>query len=347
MRLQIVPESLLDRVALTFNLVPVPLGDTQVAFNTARAIMAASVLGVFEAIGKEPLTAEDVAARCNLHPGATKQLLHCLTAVHYAHYAKGKFSLPKRLAKWLLRDSPTSVADKLEFQLIEWNWMARLEDFVRTGKPIEFHANMTAHEWSMYQKGMRDMSATIAEQVGKKLKLPDGAERMLDVGGAHGLYSAALLKKYPKLTSTILELPGAIEQASQIVAAQGLGSRMVHRAGNVLTNDIGTGEWDVVFISNVVHHFNVEQNEALAKKVWNALKPGGLYVIGEFLRADEPGGGGAVGATSDLYFALTSASGTWSRPEIVGWMEKAGFQVERTLTYVGMPYVSVVGKKAG
>ena len=118
MRLQIVPESLLDRVALTFNLVPVPLGDTQIAFNTARAIMAGSVLGVFDAIGKEPLTADEVAARCNLHPGATKQLLHCLTAVHYANYASGKFSLPRRLAKWLLKESPTSVADKLEFQLI-------------------------------------------------------------------------------------------------------------------------------------------------------------------------------------------------------------------------------------
>ncbi len=347
MRLQIVPESLLDRVALTFNLVPLPLGDTQIAFNTARAIMAGSVLGVFEAIGKEPLSSDEVAARCKLHPGATKQLLHCLTAVHYARYANGKFSLPKRLAKWLLRDSPTSVADKLEFQLIEWNWMTRLEEFVRTGKPMDFHANMSAHEWSMYQKGMRDMSATIAEQVGKKLKLPAGAKRMLDVGGAHGLYSAALVRKHPALESTILELPGAIDEAARIVAKQGLGDRVKHRPGNVLTDDIGTAEWDVVFISNVVHHFNVEQNQMLAKKVWNALKPGGLYVIGEFIRADEPGGGGAIGATSDLYFALTSASGTWSRPEIISWMVGAGFEVRRTIRYVGMPYVSVVGQKAG
>src|SRR4029450_3529252 len=112
MRLQIVPENFLDRVALTFNLVPVPLGDTQIAFNTARALMAASVLGVFEAIGKEPLTAEEVAARCKLHPGATKQLLHCLTAVHYAHYADGKFSLPKRLEKWLIKDITQSVGGR-------------------------------------------------------------------------------------------------------------------------------------------------------------------------------------------------------------------------------------------
>jgi hypothetical protein len=57
---------------------------------------------------------------------------------------------------------------------------------------------MTPYEWSMYQKGMRDMSATIAEQVGKKLKLPHGAERMLDVGGAHGLYSRGAPQEAPE-----------------------------------------------------------------------------------------------------------------------------------------------------
>ena len=198
MRLQIVPESFLDRVALTFNLVPLPLGDTQIAFNTARAIMAASVLGVFEAIGKEPLTAAEVARAATSTPARRSSSSTASRPCTTRTTRTRKFALPKRLAKWLLKDSRTSVADKLEFQLIEWNWMARLEDFVRTGKPIEFHANMTAHEWSMYQRGMRDMSATIAEQVGKKLKLPDGAERMLDVGGAHGLYSAALRPEVPE-----------------------------------------------------------------------------------------------------------------------------------------------------
>jgi SAM-dependent methyltransferase len=339
------PETFLERLALAFNVAPVPLAETQVAFNAARAIMAGATLGVFEAVGPGPLLSEEVARRCGTHPGATRQLLHCLTGIGYLTHHGGRFALPPRLRKWLLRDSPTSVVDKLAFQMVEWNWMARLEDFVRTGVPLDFHANMTAAEWSAYQKGMRDLSATLAADVAKKLVLPRRTSSMLDIGGSHGLYSIALCEKHPALTSTILELPGALDQASELVEQHGLGDRVKHRAGDALTDDLGTEAWDLVFVSNLVHHFSPEQNASLSARAFRALKPGGLFVIGELLRGEVPGEGGAVGATSDLYFALTSASGTWSLSEIQGWMRQAGFGFRRTLRYVGLPYVSVVGEK--
>src|ERR1700691_3724891 len=76
--------------------------------------------------------------------------------------------------------------------------------------------------------------------------------------------------------------------------------------------------------NNVAHHFAPAQNVDLAKKVALALAPSGVYCIGEFLRANSPGAGGAVAATMDLYFALTSASGTWSFEEITSWQREAG-----------------------
>jgi hypothetical protein len=39
---------------------------------------------------------------------------------------------------------------------------------------------------------------------------------MLDIGGSHGLFSIELCKRYSSLSSTIMELPGAIEAASAI-----------------------------------------------------------------------------------------------------------------------------------
>ena len=77
---------------------------------------------------------------------------------------------------------------------------------------------MTADEWAHYQEGMRDLSVNVAKELAGKLKLPVHASKMLDIGGSHGLYSIELCKKYPSLTSTILELPGAIDRASAIAA---------------------------------------------------------------------------------------------------------------------------------
>ena len=50
MKLKIQPQGLLERIALWFNLAPTPLVDTQVAFNAARAIMAAADVGIYEAL---------------------------------------------------------------------------------------------------------------------------------------------------------------------------------------------------------------------------------------------------------------------------------------------------------
>jgi 2-polyprenyl-3-methyl-5-hydroxy-6-metoxy-1,4-benzoquinol methylase len=344
MKIGILAENLLERLALAFNLAPTPLVETQVAYNGARAIMAGAALGVYEALAEVPKTADEVAAACKTHPRATRQLLDCLTGLEYVKHSDGRYVLHPRMRKWLLRDSPTSVVDKLIFQLTEWSWMGQLEDFVRTGEPLNFHANMTRQEWAQYQEGMRDLSATLSLEVAKKLKLPANASHMLDIGGSHGLYSIALCRKYPKLISTILELPGAVDRATQIAARQGLGDRVKHQVGNALTDDLGEGTYDLVFISNVVHHFSVPENVMLAKKVKRALKPGGQYVVGEFPRGEKPGEGGAIGATADLYFALTSASGTWSVTEIQAWMREAGLTVMKPVRYLGPAYVSVVGR---
>ena len=339
------PENLLERLGLALNLAPVPLVDTQIAFNAARAIMSAAKLGIFDAIAERACTAGEVAARCQTHPRATQQLLDCLVGIDYAAWSDGKYTLPRRMRKWLTRSSKHSVVDKLVFQITEWQWMTRLDDFVKTGQPLAFHQHMSSGEWQQYQDGMRDLAATFSVEVAKKLPVPSQATRMLDIGGSHGLYSIELCKKHPSMMSTILELPGAIDRASQIVAQQGLGDRVKHLAGNALTDELGEAQWDVVFISNVVHHFTVDENERLAAKVHRALKPGGIYAVGEFIRSDKPGQGGAIAATSDLYFALTSASGCWSVPEISGWMRKAGLKVDKPIKYLVPGYQTILGKR--
>ena len=44
--------------------------------------------------------------------------------------------------------SPNSIVDKL---------VGRLEEFVRNGRPIDFHSSMSSEQWTMYQDGMRDV----------------------------------------------------------------------------------------------------------------------------------------------------------------------------------------------
>ena len=72
-------------------------------------------------------------------------------------------------------------------------------------------------------------------------------------------------------------------------------------------------------INNVAHHFTADQNAVLAVKIAHALKPGGVYAIGDMIRAESPGEGGVIASTMGLYFALTSSSGNWSSAEMESW----------------------------
>jgi SAM-dependent methyltransferase len=135
----------------------------------------------------------------------------------------------------------------------------------------------------------------------------------------------------------VLDLPEAIEHAAPLLAGEGMGSRVVHRAGNALTTDLGVEAWDLVFVSSLVHHFDDATNRVLAKRVARSLRPGGIFVIQEHVRSTTPEQAGQIGALLDLYFALTSEAGTWTFAEMADWQREAGLKPLRPLKFVTAP----------
>lgn len=165
---------------------------------------------------------------------------------------------------------------------------------------------------------------------------------MLDIGGGHGAYAVAFCRRHPQLTATILDLPHATETAAPILAEEKMGRRVVHRQGNALTEDIGRAQWDFIFIAHLVHHFDRAANEALIGRVAGALTPNGVVAILDVLRSRSPEAASQTEALLDLYFALTSHSGTWSHDEINDWMRRAGLTPGRAVRLRTAPGISVV-----
>src|SRR5829696_2518117 len=232
--------------------------------------MIGTKLGVFEALREEPLDASRVAERCGLDARGTHKLLFALAGAGYVEDTDGRYALAPVARKWLLADSPSSLADKLLLQFHEWDWVERAEDYVRTGEPLELHASISAEEWPIYQRGMRALAGAAAAETARRLPVPRGARDMLDIGGSHGYFSVALCRRHDTLSATVLDLPEAVEHAAPILAAEGMGEHVVHRAGDALSDDLGTDVYDLVLIAQLVHHFSDEQNRELAARVARA-----------------------------------------------------------------------------
>jgi SAM-dependent methyltransferase len=219
--------------------------------------------------------------------------------------------------------------------------------FLETGKGLQYHETFNSEEWMYYQKAMEAAASATSKEAVRKISVPPNATNMLDIGGSHGLYSVGLCKRYTGLSSVILDLPSAVEQAKPILAKQNMGDTVTHQAGNILTDDIGVAQYDLVLLASVAHHFTNEENMLVAKKVCDALKPGGMFTILEVLRSDTIKlNGDMLSACGDFFFALSSTSGTWRLNDIKSWLKKAGFGTFKKTTFLTIPgYVAITGVK--
>jgi SAM-dependent methyltransferase len=338
MKIGTIAENQIERDLLEAGLVPTPLMDTQFAYTLARTIMVGTKLGVFEALAPGALTASEVATHCKTDPGATEKLLNALAGADYLRAEGEGYALAPVARKWLLKESPESLHDKMLFQFIEWDWIGRhYEDFVRSGEPLSAHETFSDEEWGVYQRGMRSLAGTWASEVAQVTPVPKGARDMLDLGGSHGYYSVVLCRHHPDLRAVILDLPEAVEHAAPILANEGMGNRVVHRAGDALSDDLGTEAWDLVLIALLVHHFDDATNRKLTRHVAGALRPGGIYVIQDMFRPRSPKEAGQFGALLDLYFAATSKAGTWSVEEMADWQREAGLVPQEPIPFRSVP----------
>ena len=325
MRVGVIPENVVERVALKAGLVAEPLAESWFTFLLARAIMTATRAGVFEALAAGPLPAAEVASRCGTHPAATAKLLDALVGCKYTTFARGRYALAPKARRWLLAESPQSCRDKVLLQFIEWDIAATGEAYLKTGAPYDLHGRLREDEWGVYQRGMRSGIEPMVREVVRRLALPRSPARMLDIGGSHGFWSASFCRRHRGLSSTILDLPEAIRHAAPILAREGLGHRVVHRAGDALTDDLGSG-YDLIFLGSLVHHFDAPTNAALMKRVAAALAPGGVVAVYEAFRVDASQGVSQIGGLMDLFFAMTSSAGTYSPDEMSAWQRAAGLR---------------------
>lgn len=336
MKFSLRPQTLVEWVAKVFNLAPLPVVHTQLYALLARVLYDAVALGVFEVIGHGSLTRAEIAARSGLHEGALTSLLRVLEAAGYLRTRREHVSLSRMARKWLLTDSPNSVRDHLLFMRHQWHWHEHVPHYLRTGEGLRIHDGRIhgGHDpinSDLYRRGMANAARLGADEVGRKTPLPPHPTRLLDIGGSHGLYADWFCRQHPTLAADVLDLPDVIVDAPHY-------ERVSFLAGDVLTFPLGENRYDVVFLCQVSHHFTAEQNRCLAERVGAALRPGGYFVVVEFLHEATGSKAELSRSLVSLFFGLTSTAGLWSKTEIQDWQRNAGLTplpVRRLLTVPG------------
>lgn len=117
-----------------------------------------------------------------------------------------------------------------------------------------------------------EVHQNLANQVAEVLDLT-GAEHMMDLGGNSGVISMALLRKYPALKSTIVDIENVCEAGREIVAEQGFSDRITYYPAEFADDEFPSG-FDLVIQCDVAV-YNIE----LLRKLFKSLIPGGRLIF--------------------------------------------------------------------
>ncbi|HET9772641.1 MAG TPA: methyltransferase [Acidimicrobiia bacterium] len=346
MRYGLIPDDPTEEAFLSSPIAPMAMIDSVVPLTQAMSLIVGSRRGVFEAMQDGPRTVDELAKSLEVDPGTLQLLLRILTAAGYvAQAGPGSYRLSDMGEAMVLDRSPARQTAWLRVIGREWSTFLHTDEVLTTGRGIDYHANLEdTEQWADYQASMLELARRFAPMVAGMVPVRAGAARLLDIGGSHGLYGALIARSHPPLRSEVLDLPNALEHAGKLAAAEGHDDIVTYRTGNCLVDDLGAG-WDVVVLSQILHHFTPTEIADLLGRVRAATTPGATVAIFEVVQpaADDPPE--LLGDAFALFFRLTSTGRCYTTDEYTGWLTGAGFtDVQTQLLPLGRSLAVFTGR---
>jgi hypothetical protein len=340
-----IAENKLEEQMLSSPKAPRALFDTFLPLVQARAIIAGVRLGVFEALRDGGHSCEELGQSLSLDVEALELVLRMLVGADYLVRQGDRYALSEAARQTLLDGARARVVAYVGLDEMKWDWLGHTNSVIRTGRGIDQHRVLdNPANWATYQAAMLEVARGQAPLVADLVPVKPGAQKLLDIGGSHGLYGACICRANPPMRSTVLDLPDAVEQSRQLAQAEGLNDVVTHQVGDALADDLGDGH-DVVFLGNILHHFTPEQIEGLLSRIRRALSPGGTVAIWELRRPAPDDPPDIMGDGYALFFRVTSTARCYTTGEYIDWLNTAGFEDVQQHPLAFMPFqVLVTGR---
>jgi SAM-dependent methyltransferase len=119
----------------------------------------------------------------------------------------------------------------------------------------------------LYNAASLPITGSVKDWIDASLALLPSGAHILELGSAHGRDADYIETKGFKVDRT-----DAVQAFVDYLKSQNKDARLL----NALTNDYG-GPYDMIYANAVLLHFTPEQTKTVLQKVYNALKPHGLF----------------------------------------------------------------------
>src|SRR5689334_5222738 len=179
--------------------------------------------------------------------------------------------------------------------------------------------------WVTFARGMAALM-DLPSQLIPKLVDPqaDRKLRILDIAAGHGLFGIGFAQNNPHAEITALDWKAVLEVAKENAEKAGVADRYSTIDGSAFDVEFGTG-YDLVLLTNFLHHFDAPTNEALLRKVHAALADGGRAVTLEFVPNEDRVTPPDAAGFSMVMLATTANGDAYTFAEFDEMFRNAGF----------------------
>ena len=300
------------------------LGD----FGNSQILNAALEYDFFTLIHQGIQSYEAIAEKAGTIPRATRIVLDGLIALGLVEKKEKEYFLTPLSDAFLVRGKPAYLGDFRYVALAPWDGMAHLIETLKTGKPysrLDTEAELKV--WEKLVVGIIPIVEPAAQALCDILQI--GAERkglcVLDLAGGSSIFGMTILARDPTARVTQVDWPSVNLAARRLNRERGLEGKIRFVDGEFQTARIEENHYELVIASNFCRFESPEGNKELFLKVHSALKPGGLFVINDFLPNEE-----RTGPTFPLRFSVYALTTTphgecRTLPEYSTWLRETGF----------------------
>ncbi len=259
------------------------------AYQSTAALRAGIELDVFTAIGEGDDTAAALAKRCQAKQRGMRILCDFLVIIGFLTKQGRRYALTTESALYLDRRSGACLASTAGFLTLPETVTAflHLAKTIRSGElaSLEGEGCVSPENpvWIEFARSMAPMTRAVAEEIAKEINASAGRKwKVLDLAAGHGTFGITIAKHNPNAEVFAQDWDSVLDVAMENARAAGVGSRVYRLPGSVFDADLGTG-YDVILVTNFLHHFDPPTNEKILGKLRAALAPGGLVVTLDFI----------------------------------------------------------------
>lgn len=206
---------------------------------------------------------------------------------------------------------------------------------IKTGGPT-CNASLGMELWDWYSKNpeegqyfsgaMGDLSAAVAGEVTRVYDFT-GCHTVVDVGGAHGILLAAILKTNPSLRGILFDLPHVTATAAASLEAQRISQRCEVVTGNFFEHV--TPGADLHVLKQILHDWSDTECATILRNCHRALNPNGKLLLVEMVIPPDNSPSMAQAMDLNMLVLLTGRERTES--EYRDLLAAGGFKMERVM----------------